>query len=112
VVLASRFGAPTNEITLQMQAAQEQTKALSEELLLESQARETAEEAHEKAANRAAEAAQKLAEQINATKALSEKLVLEGKARETAEEATRKGSKQGRGGWPETSRANRRDEKD
>jgi hypothetical protein len=61
-------------LNLQMQATQEQTRALSEELVLESKARETAEEAHEKAANRAAEVAQKLAEQIGATKKIEARL--------------------------------------
>ncbi len=64
-----------------------QTNASSEKLALESKARETAWQAHDKAANRAAEASAKLAEQINATKALSEKLALETKAREAAEQA-------------------------
>src|SRR5258706_14964464 len=84
------FWRATDEIDLQMQAAHMAAMAersAQEKQLLESKARETAEQAHEKAANRAAEVAQKFAEQINATNALSEKLVLEGKARETAEQA-------------------------
>src|SRR5258706_10532471 len=87
------FWRATNESDLQIQAAHMAAMAersAQEKQLLESKARETAEQAHEKAANRAAEAGQKLAEQIRATKALNEKLVLEGKGRKTADQENEK----------------------
>ena len=64
------------ELALTAREAAERTeRSAQEQLVLESKARETAERAHDKAADRAAGAAQRVAEQIIITKKLKTRLV-------------------------------------